>query len=123
MGEHVSDRISPGGNLTLPCDEALLDAIRRRIIDRFPDASIVLFGSRASGTSRPDSDLDLLVVANTSVGLFTAAGEVYRVLEPRRVPIDVIFMTPELFAERRKGFDPFVSEIISKGRVLHGRLP
>lgn len=37
-------------------------AIKRHI----PDAEVILFGSRAAGTARTDSDFDFLVIANTN---------------------------------------------------------
>ena len=42
-------------------DEALLRTIAAQIQAAIPGAQVRLFGSRACGTERPDSDLDLLV--------------------------------------------------------------
>jgi predicted nucleotidyltransferase len=42
--------------------EGVLDEMTRRIVDRFQPERILLFGSRARGDFRPDSDYDLLVV-------------------------------------------------------------
>ncbi|MFO7630212.1 MAG: nucleotidyltransferase domain-containing protein [Prochlorococcaceae cyanobacterium] len=44
-------------------DEALLHTIAAEIEAAIPGADVRLFGSRARGTARPDSDLDLLVLA------------------------------------------------------------
>jgi len=45
--------------------DPVLDEMTRRIIDRFQPEKILLFGSRARGDFRPDSDYDLLVVLKT----------------------------------------------------------
>ena len=45
--------------------ETMLDTLRGSIIALLPSgASVLLFGSRARGTHRPDSDWDLLVLLN-----------------------------------------------------------
>src|SRR5204863_6693690 len=41
---------------------AKIDEMVRRIADRFQPERIILFGSQARGTARPDSDVDLLIV-------------------------------------------------------------
>ena len=43
-------------------EEALIEEAGRRLSAAAPDADVILFGSRARGESRPDSDLDLLVI-------------------------------------------------------------
>jgi predicted nucleotidyltransferase len=42
-------------------DEPLLRTIAAEIQAAIPGAEVRLFGSRARGTARPDSDLDLLI--------------------------------------------------------------
>lgn len=45
--------------------DRVLEEMTRRIVDGFQPEKVVLFGSRARGDSRPDSDYDLLVVLKT----------------------------------------------------------
>ncbi len=42
----------------------ILGEIKRTIIRRYPDAKIILYGYRAKGTSKNDSDWDLLILLN-----------------------------------------------------------
>jgi predicted nucleotidyltransferase len=42
----------------------LQDKIKRAIHDKDPNAEAYLFGSRARGDNRPDSDWDLLILVN-----------------------------------------------------------
>ena len=52
-------------NQTVAAQETIPDALKQSIIALIPSgASVLLFGSRARGTHRPDSDWDLLVLLN-----------------------------------------------------------
>ena len=57
---------TPISSLDLPADlaEALDEAVRRIVEVADPDV-VILFGSHAEGRARADSDVDLLVVAET----------------------------------------------------------
>ena len=46
----------------LGSEQAALDALLARLIPALEPLQILLFGSRAEGRARPDSDFDLLVV-------------------------------------------------------------
>lgn len=42
--------------------EHVLDMIRTTVREKEPDAEIILYGSRARGDARPDSDWDVIVL-------------------------------------------------------------
>ena len=50
--------------------EPPLDLIVRRIVEGLDPERIILFGSRARGDPRPDSDVDLMVVMKTEQPFF-----------------------------------------------------
>lgn len=45
------------------------DLIRQEVSNIDPDAEIILFGSRARGNARPDSDWDVLILTGYPVNL------------------------------------------------------
>jgi len=69
---------------------ALEEAVRR-IVEIAQPELVILFGSYAEGGADEESDIDLLVVAETE-DRFALAVELYTTVEPalRRYPIDII---------------------------------
>lgn len=52
---------------------------------------VFLFGSRANGTNREDSDIDLMVEYNTdTVSIFTTVGLMQEVQDKFKVPVDIV---------------------------------
>ena len=88
--------------------------------------AVMLFGSRADGSARPDSDIDLLVVVADSKksGLDRAIEARWMLEDARRgFGVDVIVVTADEL-ERRIGVgDHFYEDILYKGRPLHGARP
>ncbi len=55
-------------NLKLKDNEIkAINALKKTILDLYPDAEIILFGSRARGDYDEDSDVDILILLNTEV--------------------------------------------------------
>ena len=95
--------------------------VTRRIAEEFRPEKIVLFGSYAYGTPGPDSDVDLLVVMDTSLSSRQQRLEISRVISPRPFPMDILVRTPKDLAERLKLGDSFLQDIISRGKVVYER--
>ncbi len=51
--------------------EILLSMIKKRVKEIDSSAEIILYGSRARGDERPDSDWDILILINTKADLET----------------------------------------------------
>ena len=99
----------------------------RRVLDRFIWAfspeRIVLFGSYAKGTNRPDSDVDLLIITD----LFGDPGVTIRrarQLAANCFPsVDVAFATPEEVACATIADNPFLASIVGSGISVYQREP
>ena len=99
----------------------LLQEITRRIVENFSPEKVILFGSRASGTSRADSDIDLLVIMNSRLPSIQRAVEVKRACRPRFVSMDVLVKTPEEMVTRLQYGNLFLRQILEQGKVLYER--
>ena len=114
-------RIVPnmGGHRTF--DDALAEVVARLVRGLDP-AAIYLFGSRARGTARPDSDFDLLVVTRAEDG--EAGADYDRAHAPLldcRVGCDVIPVLEPEFVEDRDDPTSLCFDVYHHGRKLYER--
>ncbi|MCR5755804.1 MAG: nucleotidyltransferase domain-containing protein [Acetatifactor sp.] len=61
-----------------------------KIVNDYPITSVVLFGSRASGTNSDDSDVDLIIEFSEPITLFTLAKIKLQLEEMLGLEVDVI---------------------------------
>lgn len=89
----------------------------REVAERFDPEKIILFGSYAYGEPHEDSDVDILVVMPTRNELDQAA----RIACQASAPFaeDLIVLKPENVAWRLIEGESFLTEIMTKGKVLY----
>ena len=90
----------------------------RRIAEQFAPDRIILFGSRARGRPDKDSDVDLLVVMRYRGISARKAAEILNAVEPE-FPVDLIVRSPQEVEKRLAMEDPFLIDIVRRGRVLY----
>lgn len=100
-------------------NDALIEEARQRLAAVAPGAKVILFGSRARGESRPDSDLDLLVIEPGEVPTRRAeSARLRRELRSLEVPLDVVVISASHADRRGKVPGTVVNEALRTGRVL-----
>jgi len=101
--------------------KAEIDRIIRRIVADYRPDKIILFGSYAYGEPSGESDLDLLIIKQTSERFIDRWIHVRKIVsDPKRViPFDPLVLTPREIEERLAIGDQFIEEIIAKGEVLY----
>ena len=95
----------------------------KRIVTRFQPDRVILFGSRARGDARPDSDVDLLVVMPTGPSKREAQLDVRSALHDIRMPVDVIVSRPEEYAWRKDVVGTIEWPASREGKILYARSP
>lgn len=104
-----------------PNVQAQIDRMVKRIIKKFHPEQIILFGSRARGDARPDSDVDLLVVMAVEGSVREKRLEISLALPDLPVSVDVIVTTPENFAWRKEVVGTIEWPAAREGKVLYAR--
>lgn len=103
----------------------MLHAMIDVIVQEIHPAQIVLFGSRARGDSRPDSDVDLLIVQDAD---FTPGYPRHEVLHRLRnrladfgVAKDLLLHSRSYVEEWRDSLNHIIGRALREGRVLYER--
>jgi predicted nucleotidyltransferase len=98
-----------------------LEKIINTLAREYKPRQIILYGSQAYGTPGQVSDIDLLIVKDSRDSPYRRAVQVRRLLRDpqRRIPVDLLVVTPAELEERLARGDQFLQKIISQGEVLY----
>jgi predicted nucleotidyltransferase len=101
--------------------EAALSEIVRRLVAEYQPEKIILFGSYAYGEPHEDSDLDVLVVKETSDRLIDRIFAVHELVTDayRNVAFEPLVLTPAEIDQRLRIGDQFIAEILNRGEILY----
>ncbi len=107
-------------------DEDLIQDIVRRFLSVSDPQRIIVFGSQARGDSRPDSDVDVLVVDEMRRG--SRGGDrleqrrrLYGALRGCGAAVDVLLYTPEEVAKWASAVNHVVHHALAEGRTVYER--
>ncbi|MCT0212775.1 MULTISPECIES: nucleotidyltransferase domain-containing protein [unclassified Synechococcus] len=119
---------APQSSYRYVVDEPLLATIAAEIQAAIPGAEVRLFGSRASGTARPDSDIDLLVTVPddwlATHSRFEETGDLGWKLANHRIPIDLLLYSHQEVQDRLHQYrQHVVTKAYRHGRELHAGSP
>jgi predicted nucleotidyltransferase len=109
------------GNAEVGLEAGLLRSITERIVRECAPVRVVLFGSRARGDARADSDIDLFVVMETRSDRMMRAVAMDRLFEDRTWAMDFIVYTPREAAAALRGAGFIVDAVEEEGIVLYDR--
>lgn len=122
----MTERRSPrrAGEAAAPYHAANVSArelkeITRRIVRAAHPEMVILFGSRAYGDPRPDSDLDLLVVMDNESGLAEQVEALRKSFPHLPISLDIQTRTPSQVTQRLEMGDEFMQTIVGRGQKLY----
>jgi uncharacterized protein len=93
----------------------------RRLVKSFDPDQIILFGSHARGTARPDSDIDLLVVLPFDGSKRAKQVEMRVALHDIPVSKDILVATPEEIIRQRNIVGTLIKPALQQGKVIYAR--
>lgn len=99
-----------------------LDMLKRVVAESATDVkAVIVFGSVARGDARPDSDVDLAVIAHEDWG--GRADLAQAAQERLGNDCDVLHLTPAELSRCPEDREPVVAEILRDGVALVGEMP
>ncbi len=99
----------------------LIAIIVDRVVRQFDPVRIILFGSRARGEARADSDVDLLVILLKVSDKRRAVIAIRRALNGIPASKDIIVATPQEIAERGNVIGLVLRPALREGKVIYER--
>jgi len=99
-------------------DDLVRDVVRRIVQAAQPD-KIILFGSRARGDARPDSDIDILVIKKSAEPGYRHDAALYLALAGLNAPVDLLTYTPEEVSDWSAVPQAFLTTAVREGKVVY----
>ena len=100
-------------------EESLVGEIVRRLLSVIQPERIILFGSAATGQMTPDSDIDLLLIAEAPSNTLEDYGKLQGALRGLGFPFDVFVIARERFEETKEIFGGIAYPAHKYGRVIY----
>ena len=123
FGQNASMTTALSTNPSIPIDPRI-SAIASGIAAAIPEAQVRLFGSRAKGTSRPDSDVDLLITVPdqwlAAHDRVRVLGDLWRQYSSHRLPLDLLLYTETEVSQRQQYRSAVTSLAYQEGILLNG---
>lgn len=101
-------------------NDPLVERVVKQIAELVHPQKIILFGSRATGQARPDSDLDLLIVYSGKKSKREVKLDVQRLFPARDFSMDLFVLTPEELDKFRHVANTLAREASERGVVCYG---
>lgn len=98
-----------------------IQKIARDIAEAVNAERVVLFGSYANGHAGEDSDIDLLVVAESDQPRYRRSRDLYRLFHPHGFALDIVVYTPEEMNQNSRTPVSFVSQVMREGKTVYVR--
>ena len=98
-----------------------IDDVVHQIAGKFKPQKIILFGSYARHQPRQESDVDLLVIMETSLTEIEQAVQILQNIT-YHFGLDLLVRTPDNLTRRLALGDSFLQEIIAEGVTLYERV-
>ena len=101
-------------------DDPLVNRVVKRIAEAVHPDKIILFGSRATGRARADSDLDLLIIYDGPVPKRELKLRIRRLFDAPDFGMDLFVLTADEFERQKKVVSTVGRVAAREGVVCHG---
>ena len=102
-------------------EDHLISEIISRIVSAAQPDRVILFGSRARGDARPNSDFDVLVIKESDEPRYRRSVPLYVALADLPVEVEVMVYTPAEVEEWSQVPQAFVTTAVREGTTIYER--
>ena len=100
--------------------DPLVERVVRTIARSVKPERVILFGSRANGTAREDSDIDLVVIYSGSKTKREVQVGIHKLFSNPDFSIDLFVLTPEELESQKRVPNTLAREVTERGVVCYG---
>ena len=98
-----------------------IEDVARKIGEQTKARAVVLFGSHARNQAGKDSDVDLLVIAESDLPRHKRSWQLHLMFKPYPFAMDILVYTPKEVEKERQFELSFISRVLREGKRLYGR--
>lgn len=93
--------------------------IIKQITQFYHPEKLILFGSAATDTMNENSDVDLIVVKQTTEPKHKRSASIYKHLMALKIPLDIVVYTPNEYNEEAKNSYSFLHNALINSKVMY----
>lgn len=97
-----------------------VEKIINQIVKKYKPEKIILFGSFASGKTKENSDVDLLVIKKTKDRFTTRLFKIAEIIKSS-LGTDILVYTPKEWKSALEEENYFIEEINKKGKLVYAK--
>lgn len=98
-----------------------IETVAKKIAEETKAKTVVLFGSYARGQAGKDSDVDLLVIAESDLPRHKRSRQLHLMFKPYPFAMDILVYTPKEVEQERQFELSFISRVLREGKRLYGQ--
>ena len=100
-----------------------IENVARKIGEQTKAQAVVLFGSYARNQAGMQSDVDLLVIAESDLPRHKRGRQLHLMFKPYPFPMDILVYTPREVEAEREFELSFISRVLREGKRLYETKP
>jgi predicted nucleotidyltransferase len=96
-----------------------IEQLVKCVVEAVQPLKIILFGSAARDKTRPDSDVDLLVVMPEGVHRRETARYLYKLLGETGIAVDILVATPDDLERHQNNIGLIYRTVLEEGKEVY----
>jgi uncharacterized protein len=96
-----------------------ISEIIKIIVSGYKPEKIYLFGSYSSGNPNKDSDIDLLIIKNTTEPFIKRIRQVRHLFKIQPAPMDLLIYTPDEFNYNKSLVNNIINIVLKEGKLIY----